>query len=196
MKDKLIQYFSAFTRFTRDELAVLTDSMAIAYFEKGSFIVKEGQHNTNTFFVLHGLVRQYQLIDGEEIITNFFSEGQWIISLTGFSKDTAAKDYLVCVEDTAVVVGDEQKAQALFTAFPRFETLSRAVLETEFAAQQRKLRDYMTATPEQRYLQLLTANPNILQRVPQYQIASYIGVKPESLSRIRKRLQKRKEDHF
>lgn len=188
MQHKLISYFSKFTTLSAEETEALMDSMLIKEFQKGDFLVKEGQKNSDTFFVLQGLVRQYKLTHEEEITTNFYTEGQWIMSLTSFTDLTAATDFLVCVEATSLVVGNEQKAQEIFKKFPRLETTSRAVMETVFAEQQKMLTSYLTDTPEQRYLKLLKDRPDILQRVPQYQIASYIGVKPESLSRIRKRL--------
>lgn len=188
MKHKLIEYFSGFTSFTANERQALEDSMLIGEYEKGDFLSKEGQANSNSYFVLRGLVRQYRLIDGEETSTGFYTEGQWIISLTGFAKDTTATDYLVCHEDTTVVIGNEEKARQLFLAFPRFETISRAVMETVFAEQQKAMMYHLTASPEARYQRLVETRPELLQRVPQYQLASYIGVKPESLSRIRKRM--------
>lgn len=188
MENKLIAYFSGFTSFTAEERQALEDSMVIKAFEKGDFLSKEGEASNHSYFVLSGLVRQYRMIDGEEITTNFYTEGQWIISLTGFTKDTIATDYLVCNEDTSVVIGNEEKAQQLFREFPRFETISRAVMETVFAGQQKTMMNHLTASPEDRYHRLLETKPELVQRVPQYQLASYIGVKPESLSRIRKRM--------
>ncbi len=188
MNNKLINYFLKITSLTPDEIEVLTESMIIKKVSKGSFLVKEGQFNTDTFFVLDGLVRQYKLIDGNDITTNFYTEEQWIMSLESFEKETPSDYFLACVEDTTVVIGNEQKAQELFKQFPRFETTSRQIMETVFFEQQKLMASYITDKPEQRYLKLLKARPDIFQRVPQYDIATYIGVKPESLSRIRKKL--------
>lgn len=188
MENRLIDYFLKITTLTAEEIQALTDSMVIRECRKGDFLLKEGQQNTDTFFVMSGLARQYKLTDREETTTNFFSEGQWIIALTSFSDHTSSSDYLVCEENTSVVVGNEPKAQQLFKQFPRLETVSRVVMERVFAEQQKLLISYHTDTPEQRYLNLLQNRPDIFQRVPQYHIASYIGVRPESLSRIRKRI--------
>lgn len=188
MNSRLIAYFSKFTAFTEEERKALENSMVMKACRKGSFLSKEGQANDNTYFVESGLVRQYRLIDGEEVTTAFYTEGQWIISLTGFAEDTRAMDTLICEEDTQVVIGNEEKAMQLFHEFPRFETISRAVMETVFAEQQKTMMHHLTASPEERYQRLLETRPDLAQRVPQYQLASYIGVKPESLSRIRKRM--------
>ena len=111
--------------------------------------------------------------------------------IRNFEGKTASKHNLVCVENTTVVIGNEQKAQELIKQFPRFETISRQIMETVFMEQQNLMTSYITDKPEQRYLKLIETRPNIFQRVPQYDIATYIGVKPESLSRIRRKLQKK-----
>ncbi len=188
MENKLITYFSKFSSFTEAELQALKESMVIRTFGKGAFLSKEGQAHNASYFVLDGLVRQYRLIEGEEVTTAFYTEEQWIISLTGFREDVIATDYLLCEEETSVVIGNEEKAQKLFRDFPRFETISRAVMETVFAEQHKIMMYHLTASPEEKYRRLLETRPDLAQRVPQYQLASYIGVKPESLSRIRKRM--------
>lgn len=190
MHNKLIEYFSKITQFSSEEQHALIESMDIKSLKKNDFILKESQHNKNTFFILEGLVRQFKTINGEEVTTNFYKEGQWIISLTSFSENPVSLDNLRCMEETAIVIGNEEKAQKLFKKFPRLETVSRIVLETVFAEQHKWMISYLTDTPEKRYLKLLETQPDIFQKVPQYHIASYIGVKPESLSRIRKRLSK------
>ena len=174
-----------------DETKVLAESMVVKNFNKNEYLVKEGQFTNDTYFILDGCVRQFKTLDGNDITTNFYTEEQWIISLENFERKTASKYNLVCVEATTVVIGNEQKAQELFKQFPRFETTSRQIMETVFIEQQNRMTSYITDKPEQRYLKLIETRPDIFQRVPQYDIATYIGVKPESLSRIRKKLQKR-----
>jgi CRP-like cAMP-binding protein len=192
MDNKLINYFLKITNLSINELNVLTESMVIKEYQKGSFLVKEGQYISDTFFVLEGCIRQFKIVDGNDITTNFFTEEQWIISHE-LTEIRSPSDYnLVCIEDSSVVIGNETKAQEIFKQFPHLETISRKIMETVFTEQQRFFTTYITDKPEQRYLKLLKSRPDIFQRVPQYEIATYIGVKPESLSRIRKKIYQKK----
>lgn len=188
MKNKFVDYFSRISPLSKEESEGIAESMRTKTFKKGEYLLKEGQISASTYFILEGCVREYILTDGEEKTTNFFTEEQWAISLNSFTPQNPAKHNWICVEDTTVVVGDEQQAQVLFKRFPRFETISRTIMQAAFAEQKEALASYYTDSPEQRYLKLLKSRPGLVQRIPQYQLASYIGVKPESLSRIRKRI--------
>ena len=188
MKNKFVNYFSKVSPLSEAESKAIEENMCIKVFKKGDFLLKEGQISVDTYFILEGCVREFIVVDGEEKTTNFFTEEQWVISLNNFNSTSHAENNLECVEDTTVSVGNEEQAQKLFKIFPRFETIARAIVEADFVEQKKLLTSYLTDSPEQRYLKLLKSRPDIFQRVPQYQIASYIGVKPESLSRIRKRI--------
>ena len=188
MQNKLIGYFSKITTLSKEELKALEEGMVITDFKKDTFLLKEGQTSVDTYFIVKGCIRQYTLIDGEEKTTNLFTENQWVISMTSLAQNSPSTHNLICMEDTAVVAGNEQKARELFEKFPRFETLSRMVMETTYAEQHKLMMSHLTETPEQRYLKLLNERSDLFQRIPQYHLASYIGVKPESLSRIRKRI--------
>jgi len=157
-------------------------------FKKGEYLLKEGQISANTYFVLEGCIRESMLSDGEEKTTNFFSEEQRAISLNSLPPLSSARHNWVCIEETTVVVGNEKKAQELFKSFPRFKIISRTIMEAAFAEHKEALNSYYTESPEQRYLKLLKSRPQLVQKIPQYHIAGYIGLKPESLSRIRKRI--------
>lgn len=188
MKNKFIDYFSRISPLSKEEADAIAESMQTKKFKKSDFLVKEGQFSTKTYFILEGCVREYVLNDGEEKTTNFITEEQWAISLNSFAPQKAAGYNWICVEYTWVVEGDEQQGQALFKRFPRLETISRTIMEAAFTKQKESLTSYYTDSPEQRYMKLMKSRPGLFERIPQYHLASYIGVKPESLSRIRKRI--------
>ena len=188
MKTLFVNYFSTLRPLSEGESKAITDSMQIETYKKGEILLKEGEIAKVSYFVLQGCVRQYYVVDGEEKTSDFFTEEQWVMSLNSLMTQTPANHYFCCMEDTALVIGNEEMAMKLYEHHPQLETISRTIMEKEFAKQQEMLASYVTDSPEQRYLKLLDNNPELVQRVPQYQLASYIGVKPESLSRIRKRL--------
>jgi len=194
LPNKFINHFHKISPLSAEEAKAIEEKMDVRHFKKGTVLLREGQVSVDTYFVLEGCIREYVLVDGEEKTTNFFTEEQWVISMSNFNAQSSSEHYLICNEDTDVVVGNEQSAQAMFKNFPRFETISRAVMEVFFSEQRKIMTSFLTDSPEQRYLNLLKTRPDIFQRVPQYQLASYIGVKPESLSRIRKRVVEKLKD--
>lgn len=191
MKEKIVRYFSQISPISVEEAEAIKESSVIKTFKKGTVLLREGQFSGDTYFVLQGLIRQYQIIDGEEKTTNFFVEDQWIISLAGSEPQKPSNCYWVCDEDSVLLTGNDASAQALFDRFPRLEGIARKIIENTFAEFQQKMLNYLSDSPEQRYLRLVESNPDLVQRIPQYQLASYIGVKPESLSRIRRRIMKK-----
>jgi CRP-like cAMP-binding protein len=143
------------------------------------------------YFVLQGCVRQYYLTtDGNEKTTHFFTEGMPVTS-TFLFENKASKYYLVCNEDCIVVEGRPEDEQFFMQAMPRMETINRIGVEFELQKSQETLAEFIMTNPEERYLNLLNTRADLLDRVPQYQLASYLGVTPESLSRIRKRIMDR-----
>ncbi|MCU0434260.1 MAG: Crp/Fnr family transcriptional regulator [Bacteroidia bacterium] len=188
LKENFSRHFSKYGPLSHDEKAAIHESMLVKEFPRGYMLATQGEIMRDTYFVLSGLVRQYHLNNGEELTTAFFTEDQWIISPGDSAVPVASAYFLVCAEPTLLVAGNEKAAMQLFEKFPRFEAVARAILQDAFIAQQRTHNEWIAQTPEQRYHTLMQQRPAILQRVPQYHIASYIGVKPESLSRIRKRI--------
>lgn len=188
MQEKLLKYFQRIMPLSQEEIAAIVETMEIKHYKKGTVLLREGQISSEAYFVLDGCVRQYYLVNGEEKTNNFFTEEQWVVSIHSFSQIKPSNHYLDCCIDSILVVGNREKEENLYKRFPKFETISRKVMEKVFAEQQEIMSSYTTDTAEQRYLKLLQSRPDLFQKLPQYQIASYIGVKPESLSRIRKRL--------
>ena len=194
MHQQLIQYFNSIMPLNEEEIVAIAETIEVKHFKKGAILLREGQVSHEAYFVLEGCVRQYYIVDGEEKINNFFTANQWVVSINSFSQQTPASHFLDCCLDSSLVVGNRQKEEGLYHKFPKFETISRKIMEKVWAEQQAIMATYLTDSPEQRYVKLMESRPELLQKIPQYQIASYIGVKPESLSRIRKRLTKTTKD--
>lgn len=188
MHHKLLNYFSKIMLLTAEEQIAITENMCIKTFKKGKILLKQGQISTECYFVFKGCVRQYSVIDGEERTMDFFTEEQFVVSINSFSQKTPANHYFECIEETTLMIGNEAKENELYKRFPKFETVSRKVMENLLGLQQEAKTKYLTQTSKERYLNLLKNRPDLFQRIPQYQLASYIGIKPESLSRIRKRI--------
>lgn len=185
---QLIQYISQFKPLSEAEAEEVLKIIKVKSFKKGTILLKEGQVAKLCYFVLKGCIRQYYLIDGEEKTTHFFTEGQPVTPYEGTFKRVPAKYFLACVEDTLVSVGSPEDEAAFFEKFPQLEPARNLAIEEELGKSHDRFSSFLLNSPEERYLNLLKTRPDLLDRVPQYQLASYLGVTPESLSRIRKRI--------
>ena len=101
---------------------------------------------------------------------------------------TPSEYYISCLEDSILLVSNPEIEAESFEKFPKFESLCRVLSEELLAKEQINFDKFKTSSPEQRYLNLLQSRPDLLQRVPQHQLASYLGIKPQSLSRLRARI--------
>jgi CRP-like cAMP-binding protein len=191
MDIRLRDYFSKIMPLTEEEAGAIAETMTVQERKKGEVLLKEGQVSSEVYFVLEGCVRQYQMLDGDEKTSNFFTTGQWVFSVNNSEMQIPNTYFLECSLDSLLVTGSRKREEDLYRRFPKLETVSRKLMEKVFAEQHSLLISYTTDTPEQRYMKLVTSRPDLFQTIPQYQIASYIGVKPESLSRIRKRIMKK-----
>jgi CRP-like cAMP-binding protein len=184
----LIDYVSQIAPLSDAEINTIFELIKVKSYKKGKILLKEGQCQNTCYFVLQGCIRQYYLMDGEERTTHFFTEGQPVTSVGMAFDHKPSKSYLVCNEDCLVIEGRPEDEKIFFDKMPKMETLNRIGVEMELQKSQEALADYIMSNPEERYLNLLKTRPDLLDRVPQYQLASYLGIKPESLSRIRKRI--------
>jgi CRP-like cAMP-binding protein len=186
----LSDYLSQIAPMSAAELASIFELIKVGEFPKGKLLLREGQVGDTCYFVLKGCVRQYYLVDGIEKTTAFFTEGMPVSSTSVF-ENKPAKFNLVCNEDCMLILGKQEDEQSFFDKVPRMEAISRIGTEMELSKSQESLAEFILSSPEERYLNLLKTRPDLLDRVPQYQLASYLGVTPESLSRIRKRIMSR-----
>jgi CRP-like cAMP-binding protein len=178
---------------TPEEIEAVDTLIPIKEFKKGRLLLEEGSIAKECYFNIKGCVRSYQILNGEEKTTQFFIEGDPIASLLSYLNKTPANHYFECIEDCTLAVLSFDNEQRLYKQYPKFEALCRNSIEQEFGKQQEVLQNYLTRNPEERYLMLQETRPELLQRVPQYHLATFLGVQPESLSRIRKRIAQKKK---
>jgi CRP-like cAMP-binding protein len=187
MQDILFGFMSKYISLTEDEKNAIVSLNLFHSVKKGTILLKEGQKSRDEYFVLKGCIRKYYIIEGEEKTTAFFTEME---GLTPHCvKSNAPSEYFIgCVEDTILAVTNPDMGVEVNAKFPKFELMCRLLSEELLAKQQINFDEFKTSSPEQRYLNLLQNRPDLIQRVPQHQLASYLGIKPQSLSRLRARI--------
>lgn len=187
MENTLFDFISKYISLTAEEKSALLSLNLFHSVKKGTILLKEGQNSRESFFVLKGCIRKYYIIDGEEKTTAFYTEMDALTPHCVISK-TPSEYYISCIEDTILTISNTEMELEINSKFPKFETMCRILSEELLAKQQIDFDEFKNSSPEQRYLNLLQKRPDLLQRVPQHQLASFLGIKPQSLSRLRGRI--------
>lgn len=192
MQNLLFDFISKYISLTEDEKNALVSLDIFHAVKKGTILLSEGQNTQNNFFVLKGCIRVYYMIDGEEKTTAFYTEMEGLTPPCVISK-TPSDYFINCVEDCILLISNADMSAEVNSKFPKFDTMCRMLSEELLAKKQIDFDEFKTSSPEQRYLNLLQKRPDLIQRVPQHQLASYLGIKPQSLSRLRARILEKKK---
>lgn len=174
---------------TDDEAENVSSGLKRLKFQKGDILLKRGVICQHSFFVENGLLRSYMLDEsGKEHLIQFAPENWFIVDRSSVYFNDASESYIEAIEDTEVVLIGEDffcKANETSEAFSKFND---KLLHNHIRHMQQRINLLLGATAENRYLSFIKTYPDLLLRVPQWMIASYLGITPESLSRVRKEL--------
>jgi len=184
-------FISEYVPLNIEEIDFISSKVETKEYKAGHLLLRAGQYSNLAYFNIRGCVRLYYLVNGDEKTTFFYTENQFITSIRSFNDNVPANHYLECIEDCTLVLMTHKVEEELLTKYPKLEAFARISMQNELANYQDMLSTYIISNPEERYLNLLKNTPNLLQRVPLYQLATYLGITPESLSRIRKRIGKK-----
>lgn len=181
-------YYKLIPHLTEQDWQVLEERIVVKDFKKGTPIVQQGQVCNCVYFIEKGLCRFYKIIDGKEISSGFVCENEYVSSYDSFLTRLPAFENLDALEDTTLLCLTYDDIQFLYENYPAYQIFGRKMAEMLFIWITERTNALLLLTPEQRYQQIIEKESYLLQRIPQYMLASYIGVTPEHLSRIRKKM--------
>ncbi len=191
MQTLLFNFLSKYVTLTEDEKNAIVSLDIFHSFKKGTILLKKGQKSKESYFVLKGCIRTYYEIDTEEKTTAFYTEMEALTPPCVITQ-TPSEYYVSCTEDCILLISNSDMEAEVNAKFPKFESLCKKLSEELLAKERMDFDEFKTSSPEQRYLNLLEKRPDLIQRVPQHQLASYLGIQPQSLSRLRARISEKK----
>ena len=186
MFDEIDEFVSRYITLTGDERDFFHSLLRHRSLRKKQFLLKEGEICDFEAFILKGCIRTYYLDkEGVETILLFAVEEWWVSDIISFSERVPSNLFIETIEDSELLSIDYAGKTRLFDKIPAFERMFRLLLQRSLGVLQQRFYASVSQTAEERYRQFLDRYPQVAQRVPQHQIARYIGVSPEFLSKIR-----------
>lgn len=188
MYDNLLAVIEQMIHIDKAEKEYLEKRFTTKTYKKGDFFLKEGQVCREVGFIEKGLVRYFINKDGEELIYGFGKENDFVCNYESFLDHSLSAKNIQFIEDATIAVFSYDDLQMIYENLKEGQKFGRLACEQLFVMALRDITSFYADEPEQRYLHFVNTYPDLQQRIPQYYISSFIGVKPQSLSRIRKRL--------
>lgn len=174
---------------SKDEVDGIVENLRVSSYGKGTKLVSQGDVALDCYFVLKGCLRTFHVTeDGHEHTAGFFVEQETLTVLESYRYGRPSPFGIECLEDSIVVLGRLEEEQRLLEREAGLGAILQRGLEEALAAQVKDLARFRAQSPGERYEEFLRARPGLAGRVAQHQLASYLGVTPESLSRIKRRL--------
>lgn len=185
---EISRFFETEYPLNHQGLEELLSLFKVDSYQKGSILLKAGEQEKQLRFLNKGIIREYYATPEKETNINFFTSPQFITDLTSFNNDTTTKKYQESLSDVELLCIDRRAFRELLKKYE----CGKSFIDLSFRKllKHKELLEYnrITKTPDELYKELFIYKPNWLEKVPQYHIASYLGITPETLSRIRKRI--------
>jgi len=189
MFESILKNISRHIQLTESETAQFTAVLKIKNIRKRQYLLQAGDVCRFENFVSKGLLRAYTIDDkGAEHIIMLALEDWWISDLFSFLSDTPSNMHIDALEDSEIISIEKPDLERLYNEIPKLERLMRILFQKAFVAQQQRILASISQSAEERYTSFVKKYPSLEQRIPQTQIASYLGITPETLSRVRKQL--------
>ncbi len=191
LMERLIENIKHYTPLSTEEMEILQNTVEKRIFDKNDIIFTEGKVSDEIYFVTKGCVRLFYTVDGTDKTAFFYTEGQFICAGESYTFNIPAIENYQAIEETEIYVFTKSGIEILLEKAPKFEVIARIATENELITCQKVIASFVTKSAEERYIDLLNTQSALFQRVPQQYIASFLGVSPETLSRIKARVIKK-----
>lgn len=190
--ETLINYFQKVMLLNNNEKQLIIELFKPRLYRKKHYILQEGNQCNHLSFVVSGCLRMYKIDTyGNTHILQFASENWWGIDIGSFHDRKVSELNIDAIEDTIVLQISYEDLCNLYVKAPKFDRIFRVLIENSYVSLQKRLLQNISSTAEERYISFLETYPHLSQRIPQRQIASFLGVSPEFLSRLRNKQSKK-----
>jgi CRP-like cAMP-binding protein len=187
MYDLILQSISQHIQLSHDEVEFFKSLLHPRKLRKRQYLLQAGDISLHESFVTKGLLRAYTVDKtDQERVAMFAMEGWWIGDMYSFLTNTPAAQNIDALEDSEILCIEKRDLEMLYEKVPKFERLFRILLQNAFVANQQRILASISQTAEELYVNFIKKYPSLEQRISQVQIASYLGITPETLSRIRR----------
>ncbi|MFN3489571.1 MAG: Crp/Fnr family transcriptional regulator [Emticicia sp.] len=188
----LFENFQKYVPFSEEEMIMILSRVRRIPIKRRQKILQEGDVCKHYSFVLEGCFRMYGIDDkGYEHNIQFAAENDWIADIGSFYAKKTSKLYIEAIEPSSILQIEQQDLYALYTKIPKLSIAFKIIIENKYVELQNRVLQNFSSTAQQRYLYFLEQYPYLSNRLPNTQIASYMGITPEFLSKIRKDLSKK-----
>jgi len=185
----LLAHFQTYLPLTDDEQQLITARVVHRKIKRRQMILQEGFTCKHYSFVVEGCFRMYGVdLKGTEHNIQFAAENDWIADIGSFHSRKPSQLFIEAIEPSEILQIEQQDLYFLYTNIPKLDRIFKVIVENKFVELQNRVLQTFSSTAEQRYLAFLDQYPQLANRLPNTQIASYLGITPEFLSKIRKDL--------
>ena len=188
MTKNFIEFISRITTFTDEEMQLAKSLFKEHRLKRGEFWVKEGEIKSDLVFINKGMLRTYFMKGEIEKTFDLVIENQIITSANCYSLGLPSNYFIQAVEDTFLATISKDDLEKLFSQTPKWERVGRIVAEAYTVEQEDRIRSFVADTAQERYENLAKNQPALIQRTPQIYLANYLGITPQSLSRLRRNI--------
>ncbi|MFN3639850.1 MAG: Crp/Fnr family transcriptional regulator [Flavobacterium sp.] len=189
MFEKLKIYCNTFVPLTDKELSLIDKYFEIKTLKKKNFLLQDDRVCNFIGFIAEGTIRHFHIKEGVEKTCDISFENSWVTDFQSFTHNTACIMNLQAMENTSVFIIRKENLYKLYSECTKYETFGRIMAEQVAQRATEIAMSLSSEKPEERFQNLLRKQPDLFQKVPQKYIANFLGISPESLSRIQKRIQ-------